>query len=707
MFPAKTTPMLTAPKKPSPLLALCHSVLLAATGFCGPVSDAGAQTVGDLAPFALQSGVDPRIRPGDDFFAYANGDWLKTTEIPAGKLRWGARDEIAALTHQRIVKLLADAGTAPAGSSARKAADFHAAYTNQAAIEVKGIAALKPLLEPIARLRDKAGLTRHLGRALRADVDPLNKGIYDSAHVLGLAVQSGIQGDKTNVAFLLQGGLGLPDRAHYLGSEPRQQALRTHYQHYIGQMLGLAGFDNAAQRAQAVMALETAIAQSHATREASAADSNAENLWKRADFARQAPGMDWSAFFAAAGLARQQGFVVWQPSAIKGLGELLVSQPLQAWQDYLRFHAIHQHADVLPQAFSEQAGALRDELAGGPAQAGALNSARAQRALDATQSAMGDAVGKMYVERHFPAEDKARVQAIAANVIAAFSQRVEAVAWMSPSTKQTALAKLKALYFGIGYPQIWQDYSDLMVDPADALGNLQRVARWNHQQAVARLGKPEDQKAWGVAAQWPGAMLLFHRNAYNFSAALLQPPKFEPAGSDATNYGAIGAIIGHEVSHFVDVLGAEYGPDGRMQRWWTAEDMSRYQASTEALVNQFSNYQAFSDLSLNGKRTLTENLADLTGLATAFEAHRRALGAKARDKDHVRQQDREFFIGFARSWRIKSSEKALRTQITTGVHAPERWRIATVRNFDAWYEAFDVQPGQPLYLEPARRLRIW
>ena len=694
-------------KTPTKLSAVSAPALLVAALSWALLSAAGAQTAGNQAPSTQESGVDASIRPGDDFFAYANGGWLKANDIPAGKQSWGARNEITELTRQRVEKLLADAGAAPRGSSARQVADFYAAYMNEAAIEAKGIAALKPMLGRIDRVRDKAALTRLLGLGLRADVDPLNAGIFDSSHVLGLAVQASIDGEKTNRAFLLQGGLGLPDREQYIdnpaGSEPRMQALRTQYEQYIGRMLALAGFDHAAQRAQAVMALETAIAQTHTTAEASNNDRNADNLWTRADFARQAPGMDWSAFFAAAGLARQQEFVAWQPGALKGAAALLASQPLQAWKDYLRFHVVHHHADVLPRAFAEQASALRGAAAAGPPQPGA----RAQRAIDATQAALRDAVGRMYVERYFPAEHKARVQAIVANVINAFIQRVEAVPWMSPATRALAQAKLKTLYSGIGYPEKWQDYSGLVVDPADAVGNLRRVAERNYRQAVARIGQSTNPSAWTIAAQWPGAVLFFHQNSYNFAAALLQPPKFDPAGSDAANYGAIGAIIGHEVSHFIDTLGADYEADGRMRRWWTPEDMSGYQASTEALVNQFSGYQVFADLSVNGKLTLTENLADLAGLASAFDAYRRTLGNRASDKDYVRQQDQLFFIGFAQAWRSKSRDAAIRTQIASDSHAPDRYRIATVRNIDAWYDAFDVQPGQRLYLEPKARVRVW
>ena len=448
------------------------------------------------------------------------------------------------------------------------------------------------------------------------------------------------------------------------------------------------------------MALETAIAQSHATAEVSTNERNADNLWTLTDFAHEAPGMDWSAFFVAAGLAKQQTFVAWQPSAVKGVASLVASQPLQAWKDYLRVRLIDTYADVLPRVFAEQAPALRGAIA-------TSQPTRTQRATEATEAAISDAIGRLYAERHFPAAHKARVQAIAANVIAAFTRRVEAAAWMSPVTKTQALAKLKALYFGVGYPEKWPDYSDLNVNPADALGNLRRINERDYRHTVARLGKPVDKTEWCVPPQWVGGILLFQQNLYNFTAGLLQAPKFDPLASDAANYGAIGAIVGHEVSHFVDTLGAEYEADGRFRRWWTPEDMSRYQASSEALINQFASYRPFADMAVNGKLTLVENVADLGGLAAAFDAYRATLGGKAGDKQYVKQQDRQFFIGFARSWRSKYSEAALRKQVATSSHAPETYRIATVRNIDAWYDAFDVQPGQQLYLEPKARVRIW
>lgn len=627
------------------------------------------------------------VSPGDDFFAYANRDWLLATTIPRGKERWSARDEINEITRQRVARLLDDARRAPPGSSARKVADFRAAMLNDATIAARGRTPIQSQLDSIDVIADKAALTRALGRAMRADVDPLNWGIYQSSSLLGLSVEPSIHGEKTYVAFLLQGGLGLPDRESYLSAEPGMRARRAAYRESIKGLLTFAGSDHAEHRADAVLALETAIAQSHATRQLSANDHNADSVWTRADFARRAPGIEWSAFFDAAGLGKQHSFVAWQPTAIIGATVLIASQPLETWKDYLRVHLVATYADVLP--------------TGQPRQA-----SRDQRALDVTQASMSDAIGRMFVARYFPAEHKARVQRIANNVTAAFIRRVEAGTWMTPATRAVALAKLKTLYVGIGYPDRWQDYSDLVVDPQDAVGNLRRVAERNSRHALARLGQPVDMHEWWIAPQAANALLVFQQNMYAFSAALLHPPKYDATASDAANYGAIGGIIAHDVTHFVDVLGAEYLADGAMRRWWTPEDSSRYQALTEPLARQYSNYHPFADAAVDGTLTLRENVADLAGLSAAFGAYRATLGAKATDPTFVRQRDREFFIAFAQAWRAKLTDAGLRAQLASD-HAPDMYRFNTVRNMDAWYDAFDVQPGQRLYLEPSARVRIW
>jgi putative endopeptidase len=682
------------------LLAAIPPILLAAL-FCWPVSPSAAQTADGRRSSRLESTVDATIVPGDDFFAYANGGWLKATALPAGKERWGARDDIQDLAHRRMAALLDEAGTAPAGSPARKVADFRAAYANEGAIEARGLASIKPMLDRVDEVSNKAELARLLGRAMRADVDPMGFGIYNSASVLGLAVDQNIHGEKTNAAFLVQGGLGLPDREDYLSADPAKEALRARYREYIKKMLALAGVDRADERGSAVLALETAIAQSHGTREASTNDRNADNVWTRSDFESRAPGMDWTAFFDEAGQATQKEFVVWQPAAVTGAAALVASQPLEAWKDYLLFHAIHDFADVLPRAFAEEALALRAAMDAGP------QPSRAERAVAATQSAMKNALGRMYAERYFPAEQKARVERISDNVRAALIKRVEAATWMSPATKASALTKLQTVYVGIGYPDQWEDFSSLTVDPTDPLGNLQRVFDRTYRNAVARVGQPVNLKYWYIAPQTPGALLVFQQNAYTMSAALLEPPKYDHTSSDAAAYGSVGALIGHDLTHYIDVLGADYDTEHRMRHWWTPEDMQRFDALTQPLVNQFSAYQPLPGLSVNGKLTRTENIADLGGLAAAFDAYRKTLGSRVTDKNYVREQDREFFIAYAQTLRRKISESAMRTQVATNDHAPEDYRADTVRNLDAWYDAFDVRPGQRLYLEPAARVRVW
>jgi len=623
--------------------------------------------------------------PGDDFDAWANFSWLEANEVPAGRARWNARDEIAALTKQQLTELLSDAARAAPGTDARTVADYRAAGLDRAAIEQQGLEPLKPLLASIGAVRDKAALVRLLGKLMLADVDPINLGIYDSAHWLGLSVEPGIHGEKTNVVYLLQGGLGLGSLNPYLDAD--KQAVRADYQRYLAKLLELAGYDSAPERAAAVMRLETALAESHATPEVSA-EERSRPLWSRADFAREAPGLDWAQLFSAAGLGDQASFVVWQPSAVRGAAALVASQPLEAWLDYLRLRILDEHAQFLPQAFAEASTALHGA------------------GTDSTEQTLGALIGRVYAERHFPAAQKARVNTIVRNVTAAFRRRVEAATWMTPASRKIALAKLDAVYFGVGYPERWSNYSTLVTSPVDAVGNRLRLAEWTRNDALSRIGKPVDLASWWITPQTPGAVLLFNQNAYNFAAALLQTPKYDASASDAMSYGAIGAIVGHELSHFVDTLGADYDVEGRKARWWTETDLKGYEAASAPLARQFSNYSIPSGEHVDGQLGLVENVADLAGLSAAFDAHRAALGNRVKNKKYLRQQDREFFTGFARAWRSRYTAEGLRKQAATD-HSPECFRIATMRNLDAWYEAFDVAPGQKLYLEPKDRVRVW
>ena len=653
-----------------------------------------AQSTQRPAP-AIEQTVDTTIAPGDDFFRYANGEWLRSTVIPAGAGRWGARDEIRALTKRRVGELLDAAGTATAGSTARKVADFRRAYLNEAAIEAHGLAPIQAALDSIGRLRNRAALTRFLGGTMPADVDPLNLGTYQSSRVLGFAVERSIHGERTYGVFLVQGGLGLGDREQYLGTGPALDSLRREYQEYLAHMLGRAGFGRPTERAAGVMALETAIARTHATEAASASDRNADTRWTRADFEREAPGLDWPAFFDAAALGRQVSFTVWQPSAVTGLAALVASQPLEVWKDYLRARILDHCADLLPHAFADESQAVH------------RRGSRRERAMTVTDAALGEAIGRMYAERYFLAPQKVRVQTIVRNVAEAFGRRIAGADWFAPASRVIALAKIRSLYVGIGYPERWQDYADLVIDPNDPVGNLRRVEARTTRRALARVGRAADQTEWWIPPHLPGAVLIFHQNAYEFPAALLQPPKYGPAMSDAAAYGSIGAVIGHDISHFVDLLGAEYDTSFAMRHWWTVTDLARFKARAARLDEQFSGYRPFGEPGVNGERTERENVADLAGLESAFDAYRAALGGRARDRATVHRQDREFFIAFAQAWRAMIGDSAMRAQLASDDHAPEMFRVATVRNLDAWYDAFDVKPGQRLYLAPSARVHVW
>jgi endothelin-converting enzyme/putative endopeptidase len=679
------------PVKTAIVLALCGAAVVSMPSQAQQANAAKAET----------SQANATLRPGDDFFAYANGDWLTKTEIPADRSSWGAMGALAEETNQRIVKMIEDlAGDKKLGGEARKVSDYFRTYMNEAAIEGKGAAPLKPLLAKIDAIKDKAGLTRALGESIRADVDPLNNTDFFTENLFGLWVAQGLHDTTRHMPYLLQGGLGMPDRAYYLDNSERMAGLRTRYQQHIATMFKLAGYNDADAQAKAakVFALEVDIANTHASRADSADVLKADNTWTVKDFTAKAPGMDWNAFFKAAKLGDQQKFIVWHPSAVAGEAALVDKTDLQTWKDYLAFHRINQMANVLPKAFADQRFDFYGKsLSGTPQQ-----SVRWKRALGATNEAMDDAVGKIYVAKYFPAENKARLQKMVSNIVDAFGKRVDKLDWMAPATRAQAKEKLKTLYVGVGYPDKWKSYEGLKVVLDDAFGNAVRADEFHTAQEIAKLHRKPDRTEWSMPPQLVNAVNLPLQNALNFPAAILQPPFFDPKASDATNYGAIGAIIGHEISHSFDDQGAQFDAQGRLRDWWTKQDAEHFKTASSKLVEQYNGYKPFSDLAVNGQLTLSENLADLAGLAAAFDAYKAASGGKAGEEG-----DRQFFVGYAHSWRNKAREAAERRGILTDGHAPPQYRAATVRNLDAWYKAFDVQPGQKLYLAPDERVRVW
>ena len=648
-------------------------------------------------------GMNASVAAGDDFFDHVNGTWVKDTEIPSdrsGISNFSLIDEAV----QKDLKVMLEGAAADraADGERRQMGDYYAAFMDEESIAAKGAAPITTELAAIAEIADKKALATALGESLRADVDLLNATNYHTDHLFGLWVSQDLNKPSDYAAYLVQGGLGMPDRDFYL-EDGRMAELRTQYQAHIAKMFTLAGVADADAKAVRVVALETAMARVHASQLQTNDVAKGNNVWTNGQFSKKAPGLDWTAFMAAAGLDKQSSFVVWQPAAITGLSKLVATESLDAWKNWLSFHAIDRAAPYLPKEYSDQYFAFHDHaLSGTPEQM-----ERWKRGIDQTNTALGEAVGKVYVERHFSPETKARADTMVANILAAFGKRIDAVEWMTAPTKARAQAKLATLTVSMGYPAKWRDYSTLEVRRDDALGNAERASLFEYQRNLAKLGKPVDHDEWFMLPQTVNALNVPLENRLIFPAAILQPPFFDGAADDAVNYGAIGAIIGHEITHSFDNSGALFDEKGRYSNWWTPEDLKQFEAAGAALATQFDAYAPFPDLHVNGKLTLGENIADVAGLATAYDAYTQSRVGKPDVAIDGYTPDQRFFLGFGQAWRGKYREPALRNRVLTDVHAPGQFRAQTVRNNDAWYPAFDVKDGQKLYLAPAQRVKVW
>jgi putative endopeptidase len=649
--------------------------------------------------------IDASVKPGDDFYQYANGDWIKRTQIPPDRRGVAFFTILGDLSDKRTVGLIEEAAraNAPAGSSVRKIADLYNSYMDEAAIEAKGLAPLRPHLEAIAAIHNQRELARTLGESLRSDVDALNYTNFRTPNLFGLWVAPGFNDSEHYAAYLLQGGLQLPDREYYLGSSDRMRDIRTRYQAHISAMLKLAGFTDTDARAEHIVELEHAIAEKHLSLEENDDVYKANNTWTQADFVAKAPGLDWVEFFRGAGLSNQASFIVWQPTAFTGESSLVASASLDTWKDWLGFHLIDAYAGVLPKSLADEHFAFFGKILDGTPQ----QHPRWRRGVDLVNDLLGDVVGQIYAQRYFSSEAKAQAQAMVANLIAAFRRRIDALSWMDPATKTEAQAKLTTLYVGIGYPETWRDYSAYEVKAGDIFGNVWRASLFDYQRQVARLGLPVDRKEWPMPPQTVNSVNLPLQNALNFPAAILQPPFFDPQAAAAVYYGAIGSLIGHEISHTFDTEGSAFDSKGRLRNWWTPADLTHFNAAAAKLATQYDTYRPFPDLSVNGKQTLAENIADLAGIAAAYDGYRASRAGKTTTTQDGLSGDQQFFIAFGQSWGSKLREDVLRRQVMTDTHSPEQYRVDTVRNIDSWYSAFDVQPGEKLYLAPPDRVRIW
>ncbi|CAN5908048.1 M13 family metallopeptidase [soil metagenome] len=676
------------------MCATAVAVLLVA----GAASAAGKPEFGEVG--IDTAGMDKTVTPGDDFYAYMNGGWMKTATIPADRSNYG---DVARLREQSLARVrgIVEAGGA---ADAKKFGDFYASFMDEAAIEKAGITPLKADLAMIAAVKTPQDLARTMA-ALERKQRPFGYGSPQPSFPVYPYVGQDAKDPTKASSELVQGGLGLPDRDYYLTDDPKFAAARAAYKTYLTDIFTLAGREGGAARADRIIAFETALAKVHWTRVESRDADKTYNPMSPAQLAAAAPGFDWKTYLDGAGFGARPVLIVNQPSAITGFARLAAETPMEVWRDYLASRLINDAAPLLPTAFVEADFAFHGKALTGTPE---LN-ARWKRGVGATNLAMGDAVGKAYAAQYFPPEAKAKIEDLVGEVKAAFARRIDGLDWMAPQTKVRAKVKLANLRVEVGYPETWRDYSALTVVRGDAFGNSQRAAEFEYARNLTDLGKPVDRAQWWLTLT-PQTVNAFNAGSLNklaFPAGFLSPPWFDPAADPAVNYGAIGSVIGHEISHSFDDQGSKLDEQGRLITWWTPEDLKAFEASTGKLAAQYDAYQALPDLHLNGRLTLGENVGDLGGVAAALDAYHASLGGKPAPVIGGLTGDQRFFMAFAQSYRTLMREPFLRQIIATDPHSPGQFRAYEVRNFDAWYTAFDVKPGQKLYLAPADRVRIW
>ena len=633
------------------------------------------------------AGMDRSVAPGDDFFSFAGGTWVKNTPIPADKGSYGAFDTLADLSRERTRGILESEQTK--GSKIGRA---YATYLDMPTIESKGLAPAKPWLNKIKGLTSKAGYP-----ALLAEADRNGVGIP-----FGGGVGQDAKQPEVYIVGLRQAGLGLPDRDYYLSADPKLVEARTAYQAHIAKMLTLAGEPNADARAKAIVDFETEIAKVSWTRVDSRNADKTYNKVVVADLPRQAPGFDFAAYLRANNTPVDT-VIVAQPSAVAGIARLIAAAPLDVLKDQLILRSLDSYADVLPAAFDrEQFAFYGTQLRGVPEQ-----EERWKRAVSWTSGALSDDVSQLYVAQFFPPATKAAADELVRNVLSAMGARIDRLTWMTPETKVQARAKLAAFTPKIGYPSRWRDYSALTITPGDAFGNETRAAQWRHDWNVQHLGKPLQRWEWGMTPMTVNAYANFGMVEIVFPAAILQPPFFDPKADPAVNYGGIGAVIGHEISHHFDDQGAKFDAKGQLAQWWTDADVANFTALEQKLVQQYDQYEPLPGLHVKGALTLGENSADLAGLSVAYDAYRKSLGGRPAPVIGGATGDQRFYLGWSQVWRRNYREAQLRQQLLTDPHSPGQQRADIVRNMDPWYVAFQPKPGQKLYLAPAERIRIW
>jgi putative endopeptidase len=685
-------------------LVIYFTACLAACGTDAPPPEQSAVSTAPLAPAPLPAlGFDPTdlsstIRPQDDFFQYVNGNWSDNTEIPAEWSRYGVAQVLYEETEEQLRLLIENAtrtDSAPDDFDVYKIGDLYASFMNEQRVEELGLSPLSTELERISALRTHDDLIQYLGYALKVGIQvPLD-----------FYIDADAANTDRSLAYIWQGGLGLPDRDYYLSDSVKLAEVREKYAAHIERMFDVAGWEGGAEAAKQILAMEKRIAEQHWSR---VQNRDREKIYSNKfsiDAANKlSPGFNWTSFLQAGDFGNPEQFIIAQTDYFAELGNILQKTPLDQWKTYLRFKTLKAFApylnfDVVQEDFDFQKRTLRGQE---------KIRKRWKRGVRLVNGSLGEMVGELYVAQHFPPESKESIDTMIANLREAFRQSIDSLEWMSDATKEAAQEKLAKFTTKIGYPDKWKEYAKLLIVPDDLVGNVRRSTMHTHAREVEKLSKPVDRTDWGMTPQTVNAYYRPTMNEIVFPAAILQAPYFDASVDDAVNYGAIGAIIGHEFSHGFDDQGRKFDGKGHLADWWVESDATEYEIRSAGLVSQYDAFQPLPDQNVNGALTLGENIADLAGLVAAY----RAWKILQQDKDvpdiNGFTGDQRFFIGYAQAWRSKQREESLREKLLSDPHSPPRYRvIGALKNMPEFYAAFDVKEGDGMYLAPEERVKIW
>jgi predicted metalloendopeptidase len=664
-------------------------------------------TVCSVANGQPKSGIDPKgfdrsVRIQDDLFMHVNGEWLRHTPIPDDKSNYGSFTILSDEAQARIREIIEQAanGAAEESREAQKIGDFYRSYMNEELIEQCGLGSLKDELSKIDGLASIKDVVRHAGYLQTMGV----------GSPIGFYVDQDDKDSSQYLAVVIQSGTTLPDRDYYLKDDPKYRQAREALKEYITRLFELSGLPGAEEAGSTILDLETKLAGVQWERTELRNAEKRYNKFQVGQLAELTPQITWPAFFAAVDVPQLTEINVATPSFFQGLERILAETPLSTWQQYLRFNVLDNYAPVLPTQYADLHFRLHQkELAGVPQQ-----KPRWKRAVDTVSGAgtgfgaLGDAVGKLYVERHFSPTAKARMDVLVDNLLKAYEASIRELTWMTPATKERALEKLAKITTKIGYTRKWRDYSGLEIRPDDLIGNVMRSAEVEHRRMIDRLGKPVDREEWTMTPQTVNAYYNPGLNEIVFPAAILQPPFFDDQADDASNYGGIGAVIGHEISHAFDDQGSKYDGDGNLKNWWTDEDRDAFTRLTGRLVDQYSKYSPLPGKSVNGQLTLGENIADLSGMSIAYKAYHLSLAGKEAPVIDGWTGDQRFFLGWGQIWRRKYRDAEMVNRLLVDPHSPSAYRAnGPLTNLDAFYSAFSLKPGDKLYKPEAERIRIW